>query len=373
MFMTNREKSDDRQFDRRQALGLMGAAGLGMASFLAEAVAGAQAPPPNPNAPVAPWEPSTSAPAIPTWRTELKQLAPNVWTYIQAGGPNIPTGGISNALAVAGPDHWLAVDALGQPFHTKAFIAAANKATGKPCGRLVNTHHHGDHVAGNQFFLPVEIVSHEYCRDEVVKMAAAVPPGAKFPKREGGADGTEDRKIAIPVTTFSDRMTYRVGNIVVEFLFIDPAHTWGDIVAYLPAEKILFAGDIFFNYVTPYGHNAHISKWIEVCEKINKMDVNVIVPGHGPLAGKKELAQMADYYRALIPEVKKRYAARMTPGQAAADIKLPKYQNWRGPEQLVNNVVRLYAEFNGTLISDVLVEANTKAAQEYNALKAKRV
>ena len=168
-------------------------------------------------------------------------------------------------------------------------------------------------------------------------------------------------------------MTYRVGNIVVEFLFIDPAHTWGDIVAYLPAEKILFAGDIFFNYVTPYGHNAHISKWIEVCEKINKMDVNVIVPGHGPLAGKKELAQMADYYRTLIPEVKKRYAARMTPGQAAADIKLPKYQNWRGPEQLVNNVVRLYAEFNGTLISDVLVEANTKAAQEYNALKAKRV
>src|SRR5436190_348643 len=82
---------------------------------LSEQVAGAQAPapPPNPNVPVAPWEPSASAPAIPSWRTELKQLAPNVWTYIQAGGPNIPTGGISNALAVAGPDHWLAVDALG--------------------------------------------------------------------------------------------------------------------------------------------------------------------------------------------------------------------------------------------------------------------
>jgi len=372
--MTNREQSDVRQFDRRQALGLMGAAGLGMASALGEQVAGAQAPapPPNPNVPVAPWPESTSAPAIPTWRTELKQLAPNVWTYIQAGGPGIPTGGISNALVVAGPDHWLAVDALGQPFHTKAFIAAANKATGKPCGRLVNTHHHGDHVAGNQFFMPVEIVSHEYCRDEVVKMAAAVPPGAKFPKRDGGADGTEDRKIAVPVTTFNDRMTYRVGNVVVEFLWIDLAHTWGDVVAYLPAEKILFAGDIFFNYVTPYGQSAHISKWLEVCEKIDKMDVNAIIPGHGPLGNKKELAQMADYYRMLKPEVKKRYAAGMTPGQAAADIKMEKYQNWRGPEQLVNNVVRLYAEFNSTLVPDILQEANTRAAQEYNAIKAKR-
>jgi cyclase len=373
--MTNREKTDVRQFDRRQALGLMGAAGIGMASALSEHVAGAQAPAPpaNPNAPVPPWEPSASAPAIPSWPTEFKQLAPNVYAYIQAGGPGLPSGGISNALAVVGPDHWLAIDALGQPLHTKAFIAAANKASGKPCGRLVNTHHHGDHVAGNQFFLPVEIVSHEYCRDEVVKMAAAVPPGSKFVKREGAADGTEDRKIAIPVTTFNDRMTYRVGNIVVEFIFIDVAHTWGDIVAYLPQEKILVAGDIFFNYVTPYGHNANISKWIEVCEKIDKMDVNVILPGHGPLATKKELVQMADYYRALKPEVRKRYMAGMTPGQAAADIKLPRYQNWRGPEQLVNNVVRLYAEFNGTLISDVLVEANTRAAQEYNAIKAKRV
>ena len=163
--MTNREKNDVRQFDRRQALGLMGAAGLGMASAWGEQVAGAQAaPPPNPNAPVAPWEPSTSAPAIPTWRTELKQLAPNVWTYIQAGGPNIPTGGISNALAVAGPDHWLAVDALGQPFHTKAFIAAANKATGKPCGRLVNTHHHGDHVAGSAASSVATLFTSRSCR-----------------------------------------------------------------------------------------------------------------------------------------------------------------------------------------------------------------
>ena len=57
---------------------------------------------------------------------------------------------------------------------------------------------------------------------------------------------------------------------------------------------------------------------------------------------------------------------------AAADIKLERYQNWRGPEQLVNNVVRLYAEFNSTLVPDILQDANTRAAQEYNAIKAGR-
>ena len=117
-------------------------------------------------------------------------------------------------------------------------------------------------------------MSHEYCRDEVAKAAALIKPGTKFVKQEGRADGTEERKIAVPTTTFNDKLTYYVGNIRVEWLFLGIAHTWGDIVAYLPDQKVIFVGDLFFNYITPWGQSAHISKWIEVCEKIDKMDVD---------------------------------------------------------------------------------------------------
>ena len=162
--MTKREESGVVGLSRREAIGLVGAAGVGIASALRLPTLNAQAPAPapaapNPNAPVAPWTPSASAPPIPSWPTELKQLAPNVYAYIQSGGPGLPNQ--SNAGVIVGPDGMMAIDALTAPLLTKAFMAAAKKASGgKPFTHLIDTHHHGDHIAGNQFFLPCEIVSH---------------------------------------------------------------------------------------------------------------------------------------------------------------------------------------------------------------------
>src|SRR4029077_20668435 len=100
-------------------------------------------------------------PVMPTWKTDLRQLAPNVYVYQQQGGTGLPNAGISNAGLFVGEDWLVALDALGFPLQTKAFIAAAKQATaGKPFAQLINTHHHGDHVAGNQFFLPAQILSH---------------------------------------------------------------------------------------------------------------------------------------------------------------------------------------------------------------------
>jgi cyclase len=101
----------------------------------------------------------SSYPQIPSWSTELKMLAPNVYAYTQASGPGVDNASLSNAGVIVGDD-LLAIDALGPPVHAKAFIATAQKATGKKFGRLLNTHHHRDHTNGNCFFLPAEIVSH---------------------------------------------------------------------------------------------------------------------------------------------------------------------------------------------------------------------
>ena len=308
-------------------------------------------------------------PVMPSWGTELKQLAPNVYAYQQEGGTGHLNAGISNAGLFVGEDSLLVFDALGYPIQSKAFIAAAKKAGGgKPITHLISSHHHGDHVAGNQFFLPAQISSHPYCRQEVLKAIPNTP--ASWPKQEGLADGTEVRKLVPPTVTFEDNLIYNIGGNVVEFRFVGPAHTWGDLVAYLPQHKILFAADLAFFHLVPYCHNAHVSKWMESIDKVMKWDVDVIVPGHGPVGGKKDLAESGEYFRFLKTEVKKRYDAKMSAGAAAADIKMGKYDNWMGPERIVMNTVRLYDEFKGTLTPDIDVEGTKQAILEYNSIKA---
>ncbi len=78
-----------------------------------------------------------------------------------------------------------------------------------------------------------------------------------------------------------------------------------------------FAGDLDFYYVTPLAFQGHVGQWIKVADRILKMDVEVIVPGHGPVGGKKELREMRSYLALLRREAKKRFAAEMKEEEAA--------------------------------------------------------
>jgi len=307
-------------------------------------------------------------PMPPSWNRELRQLAPNVYAYIQGGGPNLSAAGVSNTGMIAGSDFLVAIDAAQGPLPAKGFIAAAKQATGKDFGRLINTHHHGDHVNGNQFFPHAEILSHPYCREECLKAVANTPK--MWNPTPAVVDVAEERKLVPPSVTFKDDLIYFIGGTEVQFRWVGPAHTWGDVVAYLPQYKILFAGDVGFFWVAPYANNSHISKWIDLCNAIAGWDVDVIVPGHGPIGGKKELAEMAEYFKVLKVEARKRYDAKMTAGAASAEIRLGRFDNWIGPERLIMDTVRWYAEWNGSLTPDYNAAAVREATIEYNQVKA---
>jgi cyclase len=310
---------------------------------------------------------SSDAPQIPSWKTELQMLAPNVYAYTQASGPGVDNASLSNAGLIVG-EELMAIDALGPPVHAKAFIATAEKATGKKFGRLLNTHHHRDHTNGNCFFLPAEIVSHSYARQAVIDQGIPAHPYADRPQWQ---EGMNELKLAPPSTTFTDRMTYRVRDLVVEAIYNGPAHTWGDVMVYLPQHRVLFAADIAFFYVTPSGQNGHITKWMEAIDRIMKMDVDVIVPGHGPLGTKKELAETRAYFEMLVPQVEKTFRQGMGVGESAAGLDLGRFANWTNPERNVLNTLRLYAEFSGTITPEIDVAATDRAMKEYNAIKSK--
>lgn len=305
-------------------------------------------------------------PMPPTWERELREVAANVYAYVQGGGPGRNNVSVSDAGVIVGNDGLMIIDTLAAPFHARDFVAAIRRVTDKPFRHVINTHHHGDHVNGNQYFPGAEIVSHPYCRAEVLKM---VDGPRTWAKREGWADGTEERRILPPTTTVDGKLTYHYAGNVVEVLPMIPAHTYGDLVVYLPEHKVMFVGDIGFFYVAPFCQNAHPSNWIEICKKIESMDVATIVPGHGPIGGKTELADMRGYLELLKSEARRRYNARMTAGAAAADIRLGKYDNWIGPERIVMDTARFYDEFAGTLRPEVNRDAIQKATQEYNAIR----
>ena len=143
-------------------------------------------------------------------------------------------------------------------------------------------------------------------------------------------------------------------------------------MVYLPQHRILFAGDILFYYVTPPAHNGHVTRWIDAIDVVNRMDVDVIVPGHGPIGTKKELAETRAYLELVANELRKRHAIGMSPGRAAADINVGRFEQWTNPERNAWNAVRVYAELDGKLTPDTDTAAQTAAVAEYAALRAKR-
>src|SRR5437879_5170954 len=106
------------------------------------------------------------------------------------------------------------------------------------------------------------------------------------------------------------------------------------------------------------------------CERTGGLVFGLNRSGPGPNGGKKELAEMANYFRVLGVEARKRYDAKMTPGAAAAEIRLGRFDNWIGPERLIMDVVRWYEEWDGTLTPDYNANAVRQATLEYNQVKA---
>lgn len=306
---------------------------------------------------------------IPHWRTQFRQVAPNIYAFIREGGPGIDNASLSNAGLIIGPDNCMLIDSLGPPIHAKELRAAVLRTTRKPVTRIVHTHHHRDHTNGDYLWGPVEIVTTEADRKLLLEQGIPAHPYDTRPQWQAGI---QELKLAPPTTAISGPVTYWYGDLEVRLLTPGPAHTAGDIMVYVPRYRLLFAGDIAFFYVAPADFNGYISSWLKVTDQILSMDVDVIVPGHGPIGGKRELADMAGYLRRLQSEIRKGYDAGKTPGQAAADANLGHYAAWGNLERIPAAAVRLYAEWNGKLAPETDVAGQAAAQKEYAAIMASR-
>ncbi|HEY7355204.1 MAG TPA: hypothetical protein VH590_02025, partial [Ktedonobacterales bacterium] len=106
-------------------------------------------------------------------------------------------------------------------------------------------------------------------------------------------------------------------------------------------------GDILFIGGHPIMWAGPIGNWINACNVILALDVETIVPGHGPITDKRGVAQVKGYLEYVFAEARQRYEAGMPAFEAAKDIPLEAYASWTDGERIAVTVASIYRELSG--------------------------
>jgi cyclase len=317
----------------------------------------------------------TRAPAEPRYPAGPQQIADGICAWLSPNGG----WGESNAALVSGHGTSLLVDTLWDLSRTAAMLGAFRpQVEAAPIAHLVNTHADGDHWFGNQLVGADQIIA---TRSAARSMKSHGPRDMKKLRRvtrlfrllsyaplphrsdwrvaadylDGMVRPFDFSKIrpVLPNTTFTGKLQVDVGGRPVQLIEVGPAHTMGDLVAYLPDDRILMAGDIVFLGCTPIVWEGSARNWIRACQRILELRVDRVVPGHGPLTDLGGVDAVRKYWQFLRAAVKRHFDHGRSSYEAALRIarseefqKQP-FAAWDGRERIAVNVHVIYRKLLG--------------------------
>jgi glyoxylase-like metal-dependent hydrolase (beta-lactamase superfamily II)/phosphoglycerate dehydrogenase-like enzyme len=295
--------------------------------------------------------PTAAADDLPKMKfNDVVQVAPGVffrYSSISATDEKVVFGG-SNNIWVVFKDFVVVVDA-NFPDGAREVVAEIKKTTDKPIRYAFDTHHHGDHAYGNAVFKDAgaSIVAQSNCarllRTNGPKEFADAGEGEK------GRKDLRESRLVVPDLVFDNRLVLDDGTQRVEFLYMGHGHTVGDAVAYLPKHKIICTGDACVNGAFNFMGHSDSASWIRALEKMQQLDVQMVCPGHGPVAGKDLLETQKRYFVELRREVRKGIDDRKTLDDLVKGLKLPWYKEWTGVVPPKPNIEHVYNEMTGRI------------------------
>jgi cyclase len=256
---------------------------------------------------------------------ELRELGDGCFAYLQGTGG----WGWSNAGLVVGDGGSLLVDTLFDLDLTSELLRQLGPITNSaPIRTVVNTHANGDHCYGNQLVGDAEIVASTATAHEMADVPPALLAALTGAPGEVGDlfrqffgefrfDGIELR---LPDRTFDGRLELDVGGRTVELIEVGPAHTAGDTIAHVPDARIVYTGDILFIGGTPIVWAGPLSNWIAACDLMLGLDVETVVPGHGPVTDQAGITAVRDYLAFVDSEATARHDAGVDAFDAAREI-----------------------------------------------------
>ncbi|MBI3406498.1 MAG: MBL fold metallo-hydrolase [Acidobacteria bacterium] len=308
-------------------------------------------------------------------------------------------GVFCNGTFIVNQDEVVVVDTHLRPSWAKDLIAEIKKVTDKPVRYVINTHWHGDHTQGNQAYVGafgshVEYLAQHNTRDDIIHKAIPsihdsltkdVPEGiARMEKAltdgkdaQGNALTDEQRKsiqtniamqkayleelksiqITLPTITFErslilHRKAQDGSDRPIHIYFLGKGHTRGDVVVFLPKEKVVSTGDLLTNGI-PFMRDSYPSHWAATLEGVQKLDWTKAIPGHGNVQdGKDQIGKLIAYFKDLVTGVKEAIAKNQSEDDAVKSVDLSKhtasFPNFRGSSPTA--VRRTYAELTGKIV-----------------------
>lgn len=303
----------------------------------------------------------------------LHDLGNSVYAYLQPDG----TWGWSNAGIVTDGEASLLIDTLFDLNLTGEMLDTMRKSipAASHIDMLVNTHANGDHCWGNELVTGAQIIASARTAEEMttaisptvvamlLKRAQELGQLGEFLSHAFGSFDFDNITLTPPTKTFEDKLIIKVGDKEVHLIEVGPAHTLGDTLVHIPADRVVFTADILFIGGHPIIWAGPTSNWLRACDRILAMDVETIVPGHGPITDKKGVAEVKGYLEYIYQEARKRYDTGMSDQEAARDINMDRYATWTDGERLAVNVASIYREFKGDQTHPKMVDMFGKMAE----------
>ena len=237
------------------------------------------------------------------------RLADNAYAYTAEGDPN--TG------VIIGDDCVMVLDAQATPIMARDVIAKIRTVTDKPIRHVVLTHYHAVRVLGASAYGAANVIASQDTYDLIVERGAEDYQSEfeRFPRLFQAVDSIPC--LTWPNVVFRDALTLWLGKTEVRLLQLGRGHTKGDTVAWLPAEGVLFSGDLVEYGATPYTGDAYLTDWPATLDQIAALKPRALVPGRGnalttPAAVADALSGTRAFVTKMFEQVKAARAAGKT-------------------------------------------------------------
>jgi cyclase len=291
------------------------------------------------------------------YKKGLQDVGNSIYAYLQPDGG----WGWSNAGLITDGDDALLVDTLFDVPLTQAMLEEMKRKVPAAAriGTLVNSHANGDHTFGNQLLGGAEIIASERTahdmrsvplletmRSQKARIDELGIAGRMFRQTLGPFD-LDSVTMVYPTRTFTDTLTLQVGSKPVELIEVGPAHTKSDILVHLPDDGVVFTADILFVEGHPVMWEGPLENWVAALDRLLAMDVEVIVPGHGPITDKAGVRELREYFVYVDREARAQHDAGVPASVAARRIDMSGYDHWIDGERIVVNVATIYRHLDG--------------------------
>ena len=270
--------------------------------------------------------------------TEIVELETGVYARLHDG--------LTNAGIIVGDGGVLVIDSLRVPSFARDLIRDVRHVTDKPVQYVINTHAHWDHSWGNEEFPQATIIGHQNCYREMVD----VEWNRQWREKvfSGGLAWSEEAglvNITPPNLTFETTMRLYFGGRELELIYFGKAHTSGDMYIHLPAEKLIFAGDVIQDRRVPYFGDSYPAEWPDTDDRLVGLSVERFVSGHGPVGDHQGIVESRDFIHALVGHTR----ASIQEGRGESDTSATvvdalsdRYADWVGFETLDEKVQEVY-------------------------------